>query len=327
MRNTASSKLEGGFNSNPPTPTEVSLTISPQDLHDSNSSLPSLGAGERALAAAKGSAKRLIDIWFSSKCAVLRGLGIIDFSLPPNHILRRTSSHTIRHYYESGLTSFLPIATAAIADGVNLDESVSVLDFACGAGRQLLHLTRLYPNVKAHACDIRADAIKYLRGAYPTAEVYANKFDPPLKYPDAIFDLIYSVSVFSHISVQDAQLWLAELRRVAKPGATLCLTFNSYTSLERYHESGKHSELSAEKLKEMEFFFDAEDEAGYARRMAREVALGFGHPGMLRPTGDIFYSAEKARSLMEAAGFELKKILPGVIDRMQDLAVLRRPNQ
>jgi ubiquinone/menaquinone biosynthesis C-methylase UbiE len=296
-----------------------------QQVQNPKSSLPSLGAGERTLAAAKGFAKRLIDIWFSGKCALLRGLGIIDFPLPPNHILRRTSSHTIRHYYESGLTSFLPIATAAISTGVNLDDSVSVLDFACGAGRQLLHLTRLYPNVKAHACDIRADAIEYLRRAYPKADVYANKFDPPLEYPEATFDLIYSVSVFSHISFQDAQLWLSELRRVAKPGATLCLTFNSYTSLQRYHESGKHLDLSAEKLKEIEFFFDAEDEAGYALRMAREVALGFGHPGMLRPTGDIFYSAEKARSLMEGAGFEVKEILPGVIDRMQDLAVLRRP--
>ena len=289
--------------------------------------VPALSAGDRALGRLKGTVKRGIDVWFAAKCALLRSVGVIDFRLPPNHILRRTSSHTIRHYYESGLTSFLPIATAAIAAGVDLDQPISVLDFACGAGRQLMHLTRLYSNVRAYACDIRADAIDYLKRAYPAAEVYANNFDPPLRYRDGTFDLIYSVSVFSHISIADARLWLAELRRVAKPGSTLCVTFNSYTSLRRYHESGKHPDLSAENLKEMQFFFDALDERGYAIRMAREVALGFGHPGMLRPTGDIFYSTERARSLMEEAGFRVQTILPGVIDRMQDLAVLQCPSR
>jgi SAM-dependent methyltransferase len=180
--------------------------------------LPALGAMDRWTARAKGFAKRIIDIYFSAKCSVLRAVGIIDFSLPPNHILRRTSSFTIRHYYESGLTTFMPIATCAIAQGVDLDQPIKVLDFACGAGRQLLHLTRLFPNVQAYACDIRADAIAYLHRAYPKASVYANKFDPPLVYDDNAFDLIYSVSVFSHLLESDARLWLRELHRVAKRG-------------------------------------------------------------------------------------------------------------
>lgn len=288
------------------------------------SDVPRLGATDRVKGLAKGFAKRGIDLYFSAKCALLRGFGVIDFSLPPNHILRRTSSHTIRHYYESGLTTFLPIATSAIAFGVNLDQQVKVLDFACGAGRQLLHLTRLYPNVQAYACDIRADAIAHLQRIYPRADVYANKFDPPLKYEDGTFDLIFSVSVFSHLSEADAKLWLTELRRVARPGGILCLTFNSFTSLERYHKLGKLLEISAEKLKGMGCLFDA-DVAGFELKMAREVALGFGHPGMTRPTGDMYYSTERARALMEDAVFEVQAILPGVIDRFQDLAVLRRP--
>jgi SAM-dependent methyltransferase len=287
--------------------------------------LPTLSASDRIAGAAKGLAKRIIDVYFAFKCALLRAFGVIDFSLPPNHILRRTSSHTIRHYYESGLTTFMPIATSAIAHGVDLDQPVNVLDFACGAGRQLLHLVRLFPHVQAFACDIRADAIAYLQRAYPSAKVYANRFDPPLNYPDATFDLIYSVSVFSHLSAQDARLWLGELRRIAKPGAVLCLTFNSYTSLARYHERGKLLEWTPEKLHEKRYFFDAEDEAGYALRMAREKALGFGHPGMLRPTGDMYYSPEQARAIFEEAGLRMENVLPGVIDRFQDLAVLRRP--
>jgi hypothetical protein len=59
--------------------------------------------------------------------------------------------------------------------------------------------------------------------------------------------------------------------------------------------------------------------------MALELALGFGYPGMLRPTGDMYFSPERVRVVMEEAGFELRLILPGIIDRFQDLAVLHRP--
>lgn len=106
----------------------------------------------------------------------------------------------------------------------------------------------------------------------------------------------------------------------------LCLTFNSYTSLNRYHELGKLRDMTADRLRAMRFFFDAEDEKGYALRMAKETALGFGHPGMLPPTGDTYYSAEEAHALMEGTGFQMGAHLPGVIDRFQDLAVLRRLN-
>ena len=107
-------------------------------------------------------------------------------------------------------------------------------------------------------------------------------------------------------------------------GATLCLTFNSYTSLARSHERGKLLHISSEKLKEIGQFFDS-DEAGFERRMALEVALGFGHPGMLRTTGDMYFSLQRVRSVMEDSGFEFHAALPGVIDRFQDLAVIRKP--
>jgi SAM-dependent methyltransferase len=46
----------------------------------------------------------------------------------------------------------------------------------------------------------------------------------PTSYDDHSFDFIYGISVFTHLP-EDMQLeWLAELARIAKPGATLLLT-------------------------------------------------------------------------------------------------------
>src|SRR5579863_5023887 len=89
--------------------------------------------------------KAILDKYQSMKVALLRAMGVIDFPVPPNSRMRGTSSNTIRHYYESGLTTTLPIITAAYIEGLDLRASAEVLDFGCGVGRQLLHFKRNYP--------------------------------------------------------------------------------------------------------------------------------------------------------------------------------------
>jgi hypothetical protein len=107
-------------------------------LHSYSGTVPQLGVVDRAKAVAKSTAKRGIDVYFALKCGLLRTFGVIDFPVPPNHCLRRTSSLTLRHYYESGVTTMMPIITAARIFGVDLDQPVSVLDFGCGVARQFL---------------------------------------------------------------------------------------------------------------------------------------------------------------------------------------------
>ena len=289
-------------------------------------SLPKLGAIDSLTAIAKSTAKRGIDAYFASKVALLRAIGVVDFPVPPNSRLRRTSSHTIRHYYESGLTTMMPILTAARLYGVDLDQPVKVLDFGCGVARQLLQLTRNYPNLQAYGCDIAPDNIKHIKRAFPKVGAYVNNFDPPLMYPDGAFGLVYSVSTFSHFSTDDAKLWLTEFRRITKPGGLLCLTFNGNTSLELAHRRGLHLDYTAEQLEKDGYFFEV-DEDRWRKGKAADAITAFGSGTLCetRPTGHIYYSQKYASRLVESVGLEFLAIAPGCIDRMQDLAVLRRP--
>lgn len=300
-------------------------SLQPANSDHASSQLGVLGSGK---AVAKSAAKRAIDVYFSAKTGLLRAFQVIDFPVPPNHNLRTTSSTTIRHYYESGLTTLMPIVTSALTFGARLDEPINVLDFGCGVARQLLHLTRLYPNVHAYGCDVNDDAIAFMQRAYPGVQTYSNSFDPPLSYDNGTFDLVYSVSIFSHLSEKDAQLWLAELRRVAKPDAILCLTFNSFTSLASSHRRGYRLQCTAERLQESGFWFDA-DESKFELVKAAESVLKFGANmiGITRIYGEMYYSPERARALFENSGFEVLAIVPGVIDRLQDLAVVRRQDK
>lgn len=287
--------------------------------------VPKLDVKEVLTTYAKASVKRGLDVYFASKAGLLRAAGIIDFPVPPNSRLRRTSSLTIRHYYESGLTTLLPILTGARLAGVDLDHAANVLDFGCGVGRQLLQLTRLYPNLNASACDANLDNIKYAKRAFPKVDIYANSFDPPLKYADNTFDLIYSVSTFSHFSLDDAKLWLTELRRVAKPKGVLCLTINGVRSLHLDHVRGRNLDKTADTLSEQGFWFNV-DEAAFYKNKAKDSLTTFGSAtaAELRPTGDMYFAPKKARELFESMGLEFVGIAPGIIDRMQDLVVARK---
>lgn len=136
--------------------------------------VPQLGTIGRTKAIAKSTAKRGINAYFALKCALLRTFGALDFPVPPNHCLRRTSSHTIRHYYESGITTMMPILTAARIYGVDLDQPVKVLDFGCGVARQFLQLHRNHPRVQASACDAHPDNVAYVKRTFKSADVYAT---------------------------------------------------------------------------------------------------------------------------------------------------------
>jgi len=53
--------------------------------------------------------------------------------------------------------------------------------------------------------------------------IAVEKTQPPLPFPDNSFDLIYAVSVFTHLSEEHQRTWLPELRRVLRPGGRLLL--------------------------------------------------------------------------------------------------------
>jgi hypothetical protein len=73
--------------------------------------------------------------------------------------MRKTLGKTVRHYYLSGVSCYLPIATVALQVGIRLSEKINILDFGGGVGRQLLQFTRNFPAPAYFACDVDCSAI------------------------------------------------------------------------------------------------------------------------------------------------------------------------
>jgi SAM-dependent methyltransferase len=101
----------------------------------------------------------------------------------------------------------------------------AVLDFGCGAGRAIRHLAPLAPETELWGSDIDPRCIEWDREHLsPPISFVVNGEAPPLPLPDARFDLVYAISVFTHITRHWAA-WLVELDRVLAPGGRIVATF------------------------------------------------------------------------------------------------------
>jgi SAM-dependent methyltransferase len=98
-----------------------------------------------------------------------------------------------------------------------------VLDFGSGCGRVLRHW-HASKNVKVYGTDYNASLVEWCRSNLAFASFGVNRLSPPLDYPDGEFDLVYAFSVFTHLTEELQAAWMAELRRVIKPGGYLLLT-------------------------------------------------------------------------------------------------------
>src|SRR5579871_4247453 len=121
------------------------------------------------------------------------------------------------NFVRSGAEVFLMFGFATRTyDGRDIEQYANVLDFGCGNGRLLRFIDP--GRCRLHGCDISADNIDFVKQHFPAVLAYRSPLMPPLDYADAAFDLVYSFSVFSHLSLDAERIWLPELVRVGRPG-------------------------------------------------------------------------------------------------------------
>jgi SAM-dependent methyltransferase len=104
----------------------------------------------------------------------------------------------------------------------------SILDFGCGCGRTLLFLSQLSNKPSYHGTDIDGQAITWSAKNLRFSRFNINNDMPPLIYDSETFDLIYAISVFTHLDEDRQFSWLSELKRVLKPKGILLLTLHGY---------------------------------------------------------------------------------------------------
>lgn len=147
-----------------------------------------------------------------------RTLSVDGPPLPPRRLMVRVAGTGDADWFlRSGRAGF-----DAIAAHVPLGELDSVLDFGCGCGR----VTRWWGDFAGSVAgsDVSGPAVEWCRANLPFARFETNALAPPLAFDDESFDLVYALSVFTHLTAELQLAWRDELRRVLRPGGRLLVT-------------------------------------------------------------------------------------------------------
>ncbi len=105
-------------------------------------------------------------------------------------------------------------------------EGRRALDFGCGAGRVLRHFAPEADRCEFHGCDIDEPAIAWAgKHLSPPFNLFLSGEVPPLKLPNASFDLIWATSVFTHLVHETWSRWMLELHRLLRPGGILMASY------------------------------------------------------------------------------------------------------
>jgi SAM-dependent methyltransferase len=107
--------------------------------------------------------------------------------------------------------------------GVDLEGLGSILDFGCGCGRVARHWAKL-SGPELNGCDYNSELVEWCRQNLTFMDAQVNGLEPPTPYPVDRFDLIYAISVLTHLTEPLADAWVAEWARILKPGGLLLVT-------------------------------------------------------------------------------------------------------
>lgn len=100
-----------------------------------------------------------------------------------------------------------------------------VLDFGCGADKVLRHFAAGANEAEFWGCDIDEVSIEWVeRNMCPPFRAFVCSEEAGLAQPDGYFDLIFALSVYTHITDHWAE-WLLEHHRVLAEDGLLLATF------------------------------------------------------------------------------------------------------
>lgn len=102
--------------------------------------------------------------------------------------------------------------------------SRSVIDFGSGWGRITQCLSLYFDASRIIGLDVMDDAIALCQNSGIQAKFAKLEPWPPTALPTESVDFIFSYSVFSHLSEDNAYAWIREFARILAPGGVAFLT-------------------------------------------------------------------------------------------------------
>jgi ubiquinone/menaquinone biosynthesis C-methylase UbiE len=101
----------------------------------------------------------------------------------------------------------------------------TILDWGCGPGRIIRHLPDILgERAKIFGTDYNKRSIEWCKNNLKGIEFNHNNLEAVLPYESNLFDFIFGISIFTHLSKELHYKWIKELTRTTKKGGILFFT-------------------------------------------------------------------------------------------------------
>ncbi|HET6997719.1 MAG TPA: class I SAM-dependent methyltransferase [Solirubrobacterales bacterium] len=187
-------------------------------------------------------AARLREGWLTMRapCQPAAADGLLLLPPPRLRLLVDGRSGDARRFLHVGAQMFDSIRGAVADSGSNVEEMRAALDFGCGCGRVARHWATV-EGPELHGCDYNRDLVAWCDEQLPFLRAARNELVPPTPYVTQSFDLIYALSVLSHLSELLQRDWIAEFHRLLRPGGLLVVSVLGESVRERLTIEERHS--------------------------------------------------------------------------------------
>ena len=243
--------------------------------------------------------------------------------LPPSRLRARAGSPGAGQFRDGGRQTADEIERVLAQVDRRLPEFERVLDWGCGAGRVI---SQLIPRGGAgavfHGCDVDAEAVAWALQHHPDARFAVSRPLPPLPFEGVSFDLIYSISILTHLDEAQQLAWLAELARVTAPGGLTLLSVHGEHAFEQFR-SGRVVSNTRQCAERMAVHGSLAAEGFIHEPYVRTAGNERDFPGVDPTFGLAFHSREYIDRTW-GEHFEVLDVVQRAIAGFQDVVVARR---
>lgn len=211
--------------------------------------------------------------------------------------------------YMAGAEQFVDILEAAVKEaGRDWDAIGRALEIGCGYGRIVRRLSRRLPGERIAVCDMIEEGARFTASEFGATQVPVMERAHPK--PSDTYDLVYLLSVYTHLPRAVVHANLADVARALKPGGIVVFTI--------------HGQGSAEQAERYEQFWL--DKPAVLAALAREGYYYARYPYYTADYGLTWFSRAAVEALVAEAAPDLEPLSYRAmqLDGHQDVFVYRK---
>lgn len=182
-------------------------------------------------------ASQRVSRWMQVNCVIDPRDDIFRFFA--NHEL---SKNPIREYLSDGWRTLSQLMLLLESVDQSLLKQASVLEFAAGFGRFTRHLAKILPG-RVTCSDVMPGSVDFLKNQFGVQGFESCHEPEKIIFPEK-YELVFVLSMFTHLPIPIWSRWLQALKASVKPGGLLVFSVhNECSAMEAgvvFDEKGTH---------------------------------------------------------------------------------------